>query len=478
MDPLSITTACIGLIGTVAKTTLAVTNFTRECREARSDLTSINGELSQLQLVLELLRDDTAVSDGQILPESLQEQILSIIDNCSAVVSKIHDVLDKHSSKAGVLKWITFGKNEVIGLRMSLEAHRGSLNLALELVSVSLSKAIKSDTTAIRTDVHDIKQDTSHIPQIMDELTRLRAIVAGGGFPAATIGQNYILQQYLDDLTSYAETVCNDVEWETVGSVHTLSRSSSRSLPPNETSTAVIQLQTSTDASSQVAYLPNTLVHGESDNTCLQPIGGASTGDKSQNKSQMKKKIVLVGDTVCGKTALCYRLYNGSFYCAYVPTVFETYAAHEDGIDLELRDTAGTEEYDRLRPLSYPGIDVTLICFAIDNPDSLDNVKEKWIIEVSHFISDVPFILVGLKKDLRDDPETIEELKRYDQQPVSWDQGKNMAKDIGAFTYVECSAKTCEGVREVFEIAARQPFPNGRKKPNGLRRMFKRWSSR
>ena len=95
---------------------------------------------------------------------------------------------------------------------MSLEAHRKSLNLALELVKVSFSKAIKSDTTAIRADVQDIKQDTSQIPQIMDELARLRAIVASGDISSATIGQNFILQQYLNNLTSYAETVCNDIE--------------------------------------------------------------------------------------------------------------------------------------------------------------------------------------------------------------------------------------------------------------------------
>lgn len=331
MDPLSITTACIGLIGTVTKTTVAVTTFTRDCREARSDLASINGELSQLQLVLELLRDDTAVSDDQILPESLQEQILSIIDNCSAVVTKINLVLDNHSGKVGVLKWATIGKSEVVGLRMSLEAHRGSLNLALDLVSISLSKAIKSDTAAIKTDVLDIKQDTSQIPQIMDELTRLRAIVAGGDVPAATIGQNYILQQYLDDLTSYAETVCNDAEWETDSSVHALSRSSSPSGPRIESSAPsapAIQLETSADASSQVASLPDTYtrVCDEGENTCLQPTGSVSTGDTFQTTSQVridlydyhfhgkdsndflckaKKKIVLVGDPACGKSALC-----------------------------------------------------------------------------------------------------------------------------------------------------------------------------
>ncbi|KAM0389436.1 hypothetical protein ACHAQC_008746 [Fusarium culmorum] len=471
------------LIGTVTKTTVAVTTFTRDCREARSDLTSINGELSQLQLVLELLRDDTAVSDDQILPESLQEQILSIINNCSAVVSKINLVLNNHSGKVGVLKWATFGKSEVAGLRMSLEAHRGSLNLALDLVSVSLSKAIKSDTAAIRTDVHDIKQDTSQIPQIMDELYRLRAIVAGGDVPAATIGQNYILQQYLDDLTSYAETVCNDVEWETDSSVHALSRSSSPSGPRIESSAPSapdIQLETSADASSQVVSLPDTdtRVCDEGDKIYLQPTKIVSTLDTSKTTSQAKKKIVLVGDGACGKTALCRRFLEGTFFVAEFPTVFETYAAHIDGVDLSLWDTSGIEDNDRLRPLSYPDSDAVLICFSFDYPDSLENVVEKWIDEVVHFLPGVPCILVGLKKDLRYDEKTIKELKKYDQQPVTWDQGNDMAKRINAFRYIECSTKTGDGVREVFEIAAGLCPPVVKKRSNGLKSMFKRWSSR
>ncbi|UZP38247.1 hypothetical protein NXS19_006063 [Fusarium pseudograminearum] len=461
------------LIGTVTKTAVAVTTFTRDCREARSDLTSINGELSQLQLVLELLRDDTAVSDGQILPESLQEQILSIIDNCSAVVSKINLVLDNHSGKVGALKWATIGKSEVVGLRMSLEAHRGSLNLALDLVSISLSKAIKSDTAAIRTDVHDIKQDTSQIPQIMDELNRLRAIVAGGDVPAATIGQNYILQQYLDDLTSYAETVCNDVEWETDSSVHALSRSSSPSGP-------VIQLETSADARSQVASLPDTdtRVCDKGDKTYLQPTKIVSTLDTSKTTSQAKKKIVLVGDSACGKTALCRRFLEGTFLATEFQTVFETYAAHIDGVDLSLWDTSGMDDNDRLRPLSYPDADAVLICFSFDYPDSLENVVEKWIGEVVHFLPGVPCILVGLKKDLRYDEGNIKELKKYDQQPVTWDQGNDTAKRINAFRYVECSAKTGHGVKEVFDILVGPFFPAVKKRSNGLKSMFKRWSSR
>ena len=64
-----------------------------------------------------------------------------------------------------------------------------------------------------------------------------------------------------------------------------------------------------------------------------------------------------------------------------MPTVFENYVAdvEVDGkhVELALWDTAGQEDYDRLRPLSYPDSHVILICFAVDSPDSLDNVQEK-----------------------------------------------------------------------------------------------------
>ena len=51
-------------------------------------------------------------------------------------------------------------------------------------------------------------------------------------------------------------------------------------------------------------------------------------------------------------------------------------------VELALWDTAGQEDYDRLRPLSYPDTDVILMCFSIDSPDSLENIPEKWTPEV------------------------------------------------------------------------------------------------
>lgn len=133
-------------------------------------------------------------------------------------------------------------------------------------------------------------------------------------------------------------------------------------------------------------------------------------------------------------------------------------------VELALWDTAGQEDYDRLRPLSYPDTDVILMCFSIDSPDSLENIPEKWTPEVKHFCPNVPIILVGNKKDLRSDPNTIRELQKMKQEPVKPDEGRGMAEKIGAAAYLECSAKTKEGVREVFECATRSALICKKKK--------------
>ncbi|CAH7665975.1 P-loop containing nucleoside triphosphate hydrolase protein [Phakopsora pachyrhizi] len=175
--------------------------------------------------------------------------------------------------------------------------------------------------------------------------------------------------------------------------------------------------------------------------------------------SEIRRKLVIVGDGACGKTCLLIVFSKGTFPEVYVPTVFENYVAdvEVDGkrVELALWDTAGQEDYDRLRPLSYPDSHVILICFAIDSPDSLDNVQEKWISEVLHFCQGLPLVLVGCKKDLRNDPKTIEELRRTSQKPVTPEEGMAVAQKIGSQRYLECSAKTGQGVREVFEHATR-----------------------
>lgn len=183
----------------------------------------------------------------------------------------------------------------------------------------------------------------------------------------------------------------------------------------------------------------------------------------------IRKKLVVVGDGACGKTCLLIVFSKDIFPEHYVPTVFDTFVSDitVDGkeVELSLWDTAGQEDYDRLRTLSYPDTSVVLMCFGVDSPDSLLNVKEKWNGEVRHFCPNVPIVLVGLKKDLRNDPDTVKYLGRMRQEPVRSEEGCAMARLINAYAYMECSAKTKEGVREVFEVATRAALRRKKKGP-------------
>ncbi|KAJ3345675.1 GTP-binding protein Rho1 [Entophlyctis luteolus] len=180
--------------------------------------------------------------------------------------------------------------------------------------------------------------------------------------------------------------------------------------------------------------------------------------------AEIRRKLVIVGDGACGKTCLLIVYSKKQFPEVYVPTVFENYIAevNVDGrrVELALWDTAGQEDYDRLRPLSYPDSHVILICFAVDSPDSLDNVQEKWISEVLHFCAGLPIILVACKKDLRNDSRVIDELRKIGQSPVTTAQGQDVAEKIGAYRYLECSARTGDGVNDVFEHATRAALTN------------------
>lgn len=161
---------------------------------------------------------------------------------------------------------------------------------------------------------------------------------------------------------------------------------------------------------------------------------------------------------------------RGYFPQVYEPTVFENYV-HDIFIDgqsvqLSLWDTAGQEEFDRLRALSYSDTHCIMLCFSIDSPDSLENVQLKWVGEIADHCEGVKLVLVALKCDLRNDegtnPGLIEDesFNPYHQSHsnkrlVSYEEGLAVARKVGALRYLECSAKKNRGVNEAFSEAAR-----------------------
>ncbi|CAG8822232.1 5720_t:CDS:1, partial [Gigaspora margarita] len=111
------------------------------------------------------------------------------------------------------------------------------------------------------------------------------------------------------------------------------------------------------------------------------------------------------------------------------------------------------EEYDRIHPLSYPDADVVLICFSVTSPASFENVKETWVPEVRHYCPGIPYLIVGTQIELRDDPLVVEKLSQQRMSPTTLKQGENFAQTLGAIKYVECSALTQKGLKNVFDEA-------------------------
>ncbi|XP_057409207.1 rho-related GTP-binding protein RhoD isoform X2 [Balaenoptera acutorostrata] len=127
-------------------------------------------------------------------------------------------------------------------------------------------------------------------------------------------------------------------------------------------------------------------------------------------------KVVLVGDGGCGKTSLLMVFAEGAFPESYTPTAFEqlTVNLHVKGkpVHLQIWDTAGQVDYDRLRPLFYPDASVLLLCFDVTSPYSFDNISNRWYPEVNHFCKEVPIIVVGCKTDLRKDKLLVKKLRK------------------------------------------------------------------
>ncbi|KAG8797269.1 GTP-binding protein Rho1 [Serendipita sp. 399] len=132
--------------------------------------------------------------------------------------------------------------------------------------------------------------------------------------------------------------------------------------------------------------------------------------------------------------------------------------------EVELWDTVDYEDYEQLRQMTYVDTHIVLICFSFDLPNSLQNAQYKWLPEVLHWCRDpsngsVHYALVGCKKDIKGNGQLVETLSlTADQRLPTTENAKVAARQMGADMYLECSARTGEGIEDVIQQATRAAF--------------------
>ena len=169
-------------------------------------------------------------------------------------------------------------------------------------------------------------------------------------------------------------------------------------------------------------------------------------------------KTVVVGFGTVGKSSMIITHHTKKFPQDYIPhnasdVVPSCMNCKHDGktFELEIVDTAGAEDYDRLRPIVYPGTDVFILLFDISGPsEAFAMLESHWFAELQYHCPDVPVILVASKIDLRDQKKCT----------ITSHQGRKMATSISAACYLEISSKNGKGLNELFEEVLRIGYLN------------------
>ena len=157
-------------------------------------------------------------------------------------------------------------------------------------------------------------------------------------------------------------------------------------------------------------------------------------------------KNVTVGYGGAGKTTLLFTYTTGKFPHEWYPVIFDNCPIDGEINGKEYRmglfDTAGGEDYERIRPLSYPQTDVFTLLFDVsDNKDRFNQIHSYWWAELNHYCPDTPIVLVASKIDLR---------YKEGKKTMSKEEGQAMAEKIGAAKYMEVSSLENIGVSELY----------------------------
>lgn len=224
-----IVSACAALLTAVHQASADVTNFVRRCRPARTDLAPVTRELSELQMVLQLLGDCDAAPG---LPNELQSHLRPILANCTTVVQRISGVLQRQQQQGGhataaaaPLHFTAEARDEVGELARSLGVHRGVVGLVSDLIAVLVSQG-----SAGGMGDYQQQQQQLQVTELLEELRALGLSIRISYSSAALAREHFALQVHLGQIVSYAETLARTEAWE--DAVRTLNKAQEETATP------------------------------------------------------------------------------------------------------------------------------------------------------------------------------------------------------------------------------------------------------
>ncbi|KAJ2906275.1 uncharacterized protein MKZ38_002354 [Zalerion maritima] len=206
MDPFSIATGCVGLASAVTKVSIVLGTFVRDVRESRSDVDSVARELLSLKTVLELLADDV----GRLnVPPNLAEQISGVICHCTDVIRDLERCIERYNETKvkGKLTWATTGKGDMARLRSALEAHKSTLGISLDMLSLTSMRELQQTTTSVDQNTSAILNQTGDIEDKVELLLQVVTDIQ----VRLPMGENPMLRRYLEQLSNYAESVVDEM---------------------------------------------------------------------------------------------------------------------------------------------------------------------------------------------------------------------------------------------------------------------------
>ncbi|ESO94121.1 hypothetical protein LOTGIDRAFT_118856 [Lottia gigantea] len=173
--------------------------------------------------------------------------------------------------------------------------------------------------------------------------------------------------------------------------------------------------------------------------------------------SKKRLKCVVVGDDWVGKTSMLMGYATNRYPTQHVPAVFDNYTGCVKvagrKIDLEIMDSIQQESCAELCHNTFNDTDVFVVCFSVVQPDSLENVQKHWIPHIKNMAPETPFVLVGTQADLRQADFLLTELHQQGKEFISQSDADEMARNLGATCYVECSPGVEKQVRQILNRA-------------------------